>query len=291
MAQITMLRSQKISVIVLTHNRCEYTRWCLRGLRETTYRPLEIIFVDNGSTDETVPMLKEFSFPSEDVACTVIENPTNVGCSTARNQGAEAAGGTFLVFTDNDVVVRSRRWLEGLIEPFKDEAVAASSPKLVFPFFPYNIQFAGAAVTHSGRVQFMGRGEPRTAAEHNTRKDLQCTISACVLVRADAFRECGGFDEAFNPVQYEDIDLSYRLRHSGYRIIHVPEVEMYHFEGVTTQGSPDVRGTYRIIKHGLLFKERWRFMFSKEEGPNDKDIHWAEVKRHDISEIGELEFM
>ena len=99
-----------------------------------------------------------------------------------------------------------------------------------------------------------------------------------------------GFDEAFNPVQYEDIDLSYRLRHSGHRIIHVPEVEMYHFENVTTQGSTDVRGTYRIIKHGLLFKERWRFMFSKENGPKDDEIRWANVEKRDISEIKELEF-
>lgn len=286
-----MVPTTKVSVVLLTHNRCEYTRWCLKGLLETTYRPLEIIFVDNGSTDETISTLREFSFPSHDVSCTVIENIANVGCSTARNQGAEAADGAFLAFMDNDVVVRTKRWLEGLIEPFEDEAVAASSPKLVFPFPPYLIQFAGAAVSPAGKVQFMGRGEPRTAPEHNRRTDLQCTISACVLMRADSLREAGGFDEAFNPVQYEDIDLSYRLRHSGYRIVHVPEVEMYHFENVTTSGSPDVRGTYRIIKHGMLFKERWRFMFSKENGPSDEEVLWAEVEKHNILEIKDLEFV
>jgi GT2 family glycosyltransferase len=283
--------NKKVSVVVLTHNRAEYTRWCLKGLLKTTYRPLEIVFVDNGSTDETVSMLREFSFPSDDVTCTVIKNPDNVGCSTARNQGAEASNGAFIVFMDNDVVVRTTRWIEGLIEPFADKTVRASSPKLVFPFPPYLIQFAGAAVSPSGKVQFMGRGEPISSNEHNKRKDLQCTISACVLMHADSFREAGGFDEAFNPVQYEDIDLSYRLRQSGYRIVHVPEVEMYHFENVTTQGSPDVRGTYRIIKHGMLFKKRWHSMFSKEDGPLDEEVRWKEIKKHDISEIGDLEFI
>lgn len=282
---------EKTSIIVLTHNRSEYTHWCLEGLRQTTYRPIEIIFVDNGSTDETIPMLKDFSSSFDEVSCEIIENPENVGCSTARNQGAEAAGGTFLAFMDNDVVVRTRQWLENLTRPLADRAVAASSPKLVFPFPPYLIQFAGGAVSPLGRIQYMGRGEERTAPGYNLKKDLQCTISACMTVRADAFVEVGGFDEAFNPVQYEDIDLSYRLRNSGYRITYVPGVEMYHFENVTTQGSPDVRGTYHIINHGMLFKKRWHFMFSKEEGPEDKEIRWADIEKHNISEIKDLEFV
>ena len=68
---------KQISVVTLTHNRIDYTRWCLKGLRETSYRPLEIVFVDNGSTDGTVEVLKEFASSFSDATCKVIENTTN----------------------------------------------------------------------------------------------------------------------------------------------------------------------------------------------------------------------
>lgn len=280
-----------VSIVILTHNRCEYTRWCLRGLQKTSYRPLEVVFVDNGSTDDTLDILRDFASTSGDIDCMILENNENVGCSTARNQGAEAASGRFIVFMDNDVVVRTKGWVTILTTVLADDTVAAASPKLLFPFPPYLIQFAGGAVSPSGKVQFMGRGKARDCSEHAARSDLQCTISACMAMSRDTFLASGGFDEAFNPVQFEDIDLSYRLRRDGGRIVYVPEAEMYHFENVTTQGSADVRGTYQIIRNGMLFKQRWHSMFSTEGGPDDSEIRWKDIEKHDISEIDSLEFL
>jgi GT2 family glycosyltransferase len=278
-----------VSIVILTHNRVESTRWCVTGLRETAYRPFEVIFVDNGSTDDTVRELRALSESGPPFRCRVIENDSNVGCSTARNQGADAAEGAFLVFMDNDVVTRTRHWLDLLIATFGDESVGGASPKLVYPMPPYPIQFAGGAVSPGGRVQFIGRGEPRGAAEYNEPRDLQCTISACVAMRRSLFHEVGGFDEAYNPVQYEDIDLSYKIRERGYVIRYEPRAEMYHFEGTTTQDCDDVRGTYQIVKNGLLFKKRWGFMFSKENGPEGPS--WADVDKPNIGQVQHLEFV
>jgi GT2 family glycosyltransferase len=166
-----------------------------------------------------------------------------------------------------------------------------AGPKLVFPFPPFDIQFAGGEVSPGGRVNFRGRGESRADPRFNAPREVQCFISACFMVRRSAFREAGHFDEAFNPVEYEDIDISYRLRSKGYKILYVPSVEMYHFENVTTEGTPSIRNTYLIVKHGLRFKERWKWMFEKEGGPPDAETRWRMLPKRRLSEVGELETM
>jgi GT2 family glycosyltransferase len=108
------------------------------------------------------------------------------------------------------------------------------------------------------------------------------------MVRRSALDEAGGFDEAFNPVEYEDFDLCYRLRERGYRAVYEPSVEMYHFESVTTAGTESLPNTYLIIKHGLLFKQRWRHMFEKEDGPDDTETKWREVDTMGLDSVGDL---
>ena len=154
--------STNVSIIILTHNGVDATRWCLTGLSHTAYDNVEVVFVDNGSTDETLAVLRD-AVSEDPVRRRLIENDSNVGCSTARNRGAADARGEFLVFLDNDVVVRTRRWVDILLETFADAGVGAASPKLVYPSPPHPIQFAGGAVSPSGKVQFMGRGKPRNS--------------------------------------------------------------------------------------------------------------------------------
>ena len=96
-------------------------------------------------------------------------------------------------------------------------------------------------------------------------------------------------DEQFNPLQFEDIDYCYRARHAGYRVVYLPEVEMYHFENVTSGDTAAINYTYVTIKNGMRFKKKWRFMFETEGGPRDEDIEWMEIEKHDLSEIGDLE--
>lgn len=279
-----------VSVITLTHNKLAYTQTCLPTLLQTEDVPWQLIVVDNGSTDGTREWLQSFrnQAATAGVEVTVIENPGNIGCSTARNQGAAAAEGDYLLFMDNDVALRSRSWLRKLRDRFSDEKTAVAGPKLVYPFPPHDIQCAGAAISPRGRVQFRGRGESREDTRFNREGNVQCLISACFMVRRQAFEEAGGFDEAFNPVEYEDFDLCYRLRDMGYRAVYVPSVEMYHFESVTTAGTAGLPNTYLIIKHGLLFKARWRRMFAQEDGPAEEETRWRKVETRGLDEIAEL---
>jgi len=167
------------------------------------------------------------------------------------------------------------------------DAVVAG-PKLVYPFTPHAIQCAGVGISPNGRVQFRGRGESREDPAFNCREEVQCLISACWMMKREAFEKAGGFDEAFNPVEFEDFDLVYRMREAGGKAYYVPEVEMYHFESVTTQGTAALPNTYLIVKNGLLFKKRWNHMFETENGPEDADCTWRTVETRAFASIGDL---
>lgn len=281
-----------ISVVTLTHNKLACTQRCLRSYFQTTGGQWELIVVDNGSTDGTREWLQDYrtEAASQGVPVTVIQNPGNIGCCTARNQGIACAQGHYIVFVDNDVALRTRSWLSRMAAACDaDPAIAMVGPKIVYPYPPHNIQFAGGAVSPSGRVQFCGRGEARTDPRFTYRREVQFAISACCMVRRDCLARHGGFDEAFNPVEYEEIDLAYRLRSKGYKILYLPDVEMYHFESVTTAGTAALPNKYLIIKHGLLFKQRWRHMFAHENGPSDTETQWRPIPRRAAEAIGELE--
>lgn len=270
-----------ISIITLTYNKLAVTRRCLPGLLQSADRGWELIVVENGSTDGTPEWLKGFQREAAKagVKVTVLAHPKNVGCSTARNQGIAAATGEKIVFVDNDVTVRSRNWLGTLsLRLDEDPGLGMVGPKLVYPFAPYRIQFAGGAVSPSGRVQFVGRGEANDDPRFNTRRDVQYVISACFMTRKSVLQETGGFDEAFNPVQFEDTDLCYKARSKGHRIAYEPSIEMYHFESTTTTGTPGVHNTALVIRHGLLFKQRWRHLFEKEGGPPDEAGVWRKIE-------------
>ena len=275
-----MSESPTVSVIVLTHNHRACTARCLRGLLETRGPQWELIVVDNGSTDGTREWLPTFRDEAlrHGVDVKLTFNEGNHGCSTARNQGIALAEGRDIVFADNDVAVCHTSWLDVLSRRLRSTPlVGMVSPKIIYPFPPYRIQCAGVAVSPTGRVQFRGRGRERYDPAFTTATETQALISACVMVRKELLDELGGFDEAFNPVEYEDIDLCYRIRAAGYQTWFEPAAEMYHFESVTTTGTPSLPNTYLIIKHGLRFKKRWRAMFEKEAGPDDDDTQWQTI--------------
>lgn len=280
-----------VTVVTLTHNKLAYTARCLASWLRTDYAPWELVVVDNGSTDGTRAWLGDFRAEAErsGVALTLVANDANIGCSTARNQGLARARGEFVAFADNDVALRSADWLRALAGRLaRNPALGMVGPKLVYPVPPYAIQCAGVGIARSGRVLFRGRGEPRDDPRYNAEGDVQCLISACCLARRSALAACGGFDEAFNPVEFEDFDLCYRMRAAGWRVAYVPAVEMYHFESVTTQGTPALPNTGLIIRHGLLFKERWRHRFAHEDGPADVETRWRRLPAFALEAVGDL---
>ena len=278
------------SVLVVHYNKLPYSRLCLEGILQSNPLPQQIISVDNGSADGTVEYLQgEFTAAAQaaGVEHALIANDHNAGACTARNQGLEAANQPFIAFCDNDLAVRSCKWLEVLHATLeKDPLHGIAGPKLLYPFEPYNIECAGVAISPNGRVQYRGRGEPIDTPEFHEPREVQCLISACWLMRREITDTLGGLDEVYNPVQFEDFDLCYRAREHGWKVLYEPGAEMYHFENTTTDGSVDVKFRYVTIRNGLEFKRRWRHMFEQEGGPPDEECRWEQLETRPLERTG-----
>ena len=278
-----------ISAIILNYNKAAYTRLCIEGICRTRYRPLEIILVDNGSTEP----FAQLKTAAEQLTCSAgvrlvtIRNDSNIGAPAGRNAGMRAAGGHLFLFIDNDAVPFNATWLDDMVDGIRRLPHAAIvSARLLYPFPPHRLQFAGCGISRTGRVQYIGRGSDHDDAPFQTDREAQCLISACILARADIVRQVGGFDEAYSPVQYEDLDLCYRVREIGFRCYVVASAEVYHFENTTTDGSIDINFRYVTIKNGLRFKQRWRHRYEQENGPSDAETEWLKLEQRTLDQMG-----
>lgn len=277
-----------LSIIILNHNKAAYSALLLDSLLESTGVTAEFVLVDNGCRDETPAILESFrdraGAAGHSVRILTFED--NVGAIVGRNEAMAVATGQVFAFLDNDLTVRDRDWAARLLEVLAaDPGIGIVSPKLVFPWEPYDVEFAGCEVTPGGRIIYRGRGEPREAPELNARRDCPCLISACILFARKLYDDLGGLDEVFSPVQYEDLDFCYRARQSGYRCVLVPEVEMYHWEHTTTAGSTDIDFRYVTIKNGRTFRNRWRPVIEADGGPPDETAVWRQIEKPGIDEV------
>jgi GT2 family glycosyltransferase len=286
-----------ISVLILAHNKAAYTRRCLNALLLSTARPLQVVLVNNGSSDDTAEVFAGFKQAAAraGVVAAMRTFKENVGAIEGRNAAAELLRGDYWVFLDNDVVARTRSWLERLRALLgQGRGVGGApgllgvvAPKLVYANAPHDIQCAGCAVTKGGRVIFSGRGEARLAPAWNAARDCQTLISACWMMPAAVWREVGPLDPRFSPVQFEDIDYCYRIREAGHRCRYEPAIEMYHFENVTTGRTESLNYTYLTVKNGMKFKEKWQHRFATEDGPPDADWQCSKVPQVGLEDVPE----
>lgn len=217
----------KIVVIILTLNQHQSTFRCLKSLLSLQEPPFEVLLWDNGSTDGTVEAVHE-AFPE----ILVHHHPTNLGVASGRNAAAELAINTFdpshLLFLDNDMLVEPG-FVGGLLRPFEeDEKVGQTQAKLRFMDDRSRINDGGGAKIYfiTWQVTPVGYGEIDLGQYDQMAQCVSC--GGAMMVRADVFRQLGGFDEIFSPFGPEDLDFSLRLQKAGYKALYVPQAIAYH---------------------------------------------------------------
>jgi GT2 family glycosyltransferase len=275
-----------ISVIVLHHDKAEYSRACLHSLLVSQARPLEIINVDNGSRDDTARVLDEWEkrAESENIETRRLNFATNIGAVEGRNAAMQIARGEHFVFLDNDTLIFQSDWLEQLRAFLDaDEKRAIVAPRLLFPWPPFEIECCGAAVSPRGRVEYIGRGAARESVREP--RQIQCAISAAWMMPRKIYEQVGGLDEIYSPVQYEDLDFCYRVRESGWEVWTLPSVELFHFEHTTTAGSGDINFKYVTTKNGLTFKKRWSAHFENENATTEEAAQWRVLSKRGIEDV------
>ena len=214
------------SIVIPLYNRADLTRQCLTALAEVTDGvSAEVILVDNASCDETPQLLEQLG-----AGVRVIRNETNLGFAKACNQGAAAARGRYVVFLNNDTVPL-QGWLRALVDVVESRPeVSVVGSRLLYP--DGTLQHAGVIFNHKSQAYHLYAHLPGDFAAANRAREMQVVTGACMLVRTDAFRAVGGFDEGFVN-SFEDVDLCLRLRERGGRVVYEPKSVLFHLESQT----------------------------------------------------------
>lgn len=280
-----------VSIVMLAHNGAEFTRHALEGILAAETHPWEMFLVDNCSDDATPELIREFEprFREAGIAFTTWRNGENKGCSLARNEAWLKATSRYTVLIDNDAVVCTRDWLAKFIRQFEEhERLGIVGAKMIYPYQPHRIQCAGVGISRLGRIAFRGRGADRHDPRYQQYWPTWALISACWMMRTDLRDSVGLLDELFHPVQYEDLDLCVRARLKGYEVAYTPDVEMYHFEGITTASFGQDEYKVNIARNSLKFRERYHELFRTftDELPAE-EFRW--LKRSELGLRPELD--
>jgi len=213
-----------VSIIVLNYNGMKFLPGCLSTLLNTSYPNFEIIVVDNSSKDGSVDLIKR-SFGSSP-RLTVQQNERNFGFAEGNNIGARLANGKYIVFLNVDTQTDSE-WLTKLVEVMEsDESIGAAQNKLLL-FDHSTIDSTGDFINFYGRGWMRGYGE-QDKGRYNKADEVFSARGAAMIVKKQVLEEVGYFDPAFFMV-CEDIDLSWRIRLRGCKVMFVPKSIVYHF--------------------------------------------------------------
>ena len=219
-----------VSVIVPTRDRPELLRVCADAvLQQTNYPHLELLIVDNGTTDpDAVALLDTLAL---DPRVTVIRHDCPFNWSELNNAGAARAAGDVILFLNNDVAVLQPDWLGELVAQVLQPDVGAVGAKLLYP--DGSIQHAGLTTDALGFPRHLFRHAPGNQAGPSElmglARDVWAVTGACMAMRREVFFAVGGLNEAL-PVTCNDVDFCLRLTANGYRLIWTPWAVLEHRE-------------------------------------------------------------
>ena len=240
------------AVVILNWNGEKYLEQFLPILIENTkLSGSEIIIADNASTDSSLLILQE-KFPG--IRTVVLDK--NYGFAGGYNKALAQIEADYYVLLNSDVEVMSN-WLEPLITYMDKHAdVAACQPKIRSYFNRKYFEHAGAAGGYIDRFGFpFCRGRVLGTAEEDKGQydnitDIFWATGACLLVRSKTFWNVGGLDDDFF-AHMEEIDLCWRLKSRGYRIVCIPESTVFHVGGGTLNVENPYK-TYLNFRNNLL---------------------------------------
>ena len=231
--------ARQTSVVVVAYNAGHFLPDCIASI-VTTEPGVEVVVVDNGSTDGAVEHVQA-RFPG----VRVVRSKRNGGFGAGNNLGAAAAQGAFLVFLNPDAVVTGG-WLEALVHPLaEDPSIGLVTPKVLLRDDPDRINVAGLEVHLSGITLCRGLASPRAAFDEAT--EVAAVSGVAFAVRRDVFEALGGFDEDFF-LYVEDVDISLRAWLAGYRCLYVPQAVVLHDYALTV----DARKTFYVERGRYL---------------------------------------
>jgi GT2 family glycosyltransferase len=242
-----MMTGPLVSAIIANFNGARHLRLCLPSLVGQSYESLEIIVVDNASSDESSQVVREFG-------ARWLPLPQNIGLAPALNRGAAVAKGDLFLFLNNDMRF-DQQFVTTLVNPLvKDDAVFATDG-MQYPW-------EGGDPVHTATR--LARTKPRRAGSvelvpglcfyQNSSPEVAEAFfasAACMMVRKTFFQALGGFDERL-PLGYEDAEICWRAWLRNWKVLFVPQAICWHRVGGSSRSPEAMLLNFRGIVRGRL---------------------------------------
>ena len=242
-----------------------------RLLRNTTYPDFEVVFVDDGSDDRSLEILRRWRDSGRFARFTLHEQPPS-GVVVALNKCLELATGELVVQLDADATVETRGWTERMLALFDDDSVGVVSPRVVFDsgfVHAYGVNIVCAEGLHDGTTRITEPVGERTLHQNVERfreadvpvddqpAEVDSGIGCCMMYRRADALAVGGYDMGFQPVWFDDLDLALSIRHKlGRKNWFLPTVHVVHHVGLrhTREAPPTAKERFearvgRMLPH------------------------------------------
>lgn len=235
----------KVSIIVLNWNGKKFLKNCLDSLQKLTYSSIEIIVVDNNSSDGSQEFVKK-NYPK----VILVENKENYGFAEGNNIGFRTSTGSYVMFLNNDTVV-TPNFLEPLVSDFKkDLKIGCLQPQMRIMKNKNLIDEVGSFMTFTGFLYHYGYRKNYNLEKYSKQKEIFSAKGACMLFPRKVLQEVGLLDKDFF-IFFEETDLCFRIWLAGYKVVYEPRSVIYHAVGGDTTASNKYNYERRIY---LIFK-------------------------------------
>ncbi|QWP78820.1 glycosyltransferase family 2 protein [Lysobacter sp. K5869] len=261
-------RRPLVSLIVPTRDRADLLRVCVESvLARTGYEPLELLVVDNGSSEPDA--LSYLDALRRRPRVRVLDWPLPFNFSALINHAAAQARGEILCLLNNDTEAIASDWLDELVSHAVREEVGAVGGMLYYP---------GDTIQHAGVILGIGgvaghahghlrRGSNGYLGRAGVVQNLSAVTGACLALRREVFAEVGGMDESL-AVAFNDVDLCLRLHARGYRNVWTPHAELYHHESASRGPEDTPEKRERFLGETAIMLRRWGEFLSNDPAYN-----------------------
>jgi GT2 family glycosyltransferase len=244
-----------VAVVILNWNGKQLLEKFLPGVVSSLYHPLQIIVGDNCSTDDSVAYIKS-SFPT----VKIIENDKNYGFAEGYNKVLSQVNADYFILLNSDVEV-PENWIKPVIEQMEaDDQIAVAQPKIKWQADRSKFEYAGAAGGFLDQFVFpFCRGRifdvvETDTGQYNDAIEIFWASGAALFVKSKYWLQAGGLDAALF-AHMEEIDLCWRLKNLGYKIMYCPGAEVYHVGGGSLNAS-DPYKTYLNFRNNLMIMQK-----------------------------------
>lgn len=261
-----------VSIIILNYNGKRYLGnellECLDSVFRSDYPNFEVIFVDNGSDDNSIEFI---GYHFEKYRLRIIRNETNLGWSGGFNRGVSVSFGDYVVLLSNDMIV-DPNWLKPVVKLFqRDSKVGLIGFKRLLKSRSSIIDGIGGDLYLNGIVKHVGSHEVDRGQFDRIIENLDF-VGGAMAVRKTLIEKIGLFDPSFM-IFSEDVDLCFRVRRYGYKVVYVYKSIIWHKRSGTINKMDSEFVEFMLNKNRVQFCLK-HFTFMRILGTLLMDIGW-----------------